>query len=463
MRRGKKATRAPESEQPVSGTTATGSDPVSAIITTSSVRPIQRWRVDALKPNAHNQRLFPDSLGDASIALLAEDLEHRGQDVPVRITPSGIIVDGERRVLGAKKLGRKEIDVVVGPELTDAEMLDHVISACTSARQMSVREQFNIFTAIVEQMKWAVGRTRGRPGTKMPPIGSNCLSAQQISEIAAAKARFDSARSAERAKAIFTRGPEELQEQVSRGDLSIGGGYALLPKQMKSEKADHENQVPDDSSTDSVVPMLPVAPTEGTAESPHDDAEMDHNKMLPPSGKSPNGAPGERNVKDNPFEVLRKAAQPQAAPGNDVDGVEPDQKDERADTDWTGPTLDHDETEHDEEDHTEGHDAAQDETELRRDADDEDADSMDLDFLEPSRDARRWKTQVRRVARELRQLISSRADGDYDEASTVLEEIITDLREGLGERPPQNDDQRYEDRDDQEEDRASEGEEEDLD
>jgi hypothetical protein len=298
---------------------------------------VQRRRIDTLKANGHNVRLFPDSLGEAAIALIAEDLEAHGQRVPIHITPSDTIVDGERRCRGAKKLGWDEICVVVGPELTDGEILDHVISACTSARQMSVREQFNIFMAITEQLKQAVGRGRGRPATKMPPIGGNYLSAQQISEIAAAKARFDSVKSAERAKAIFTRGAEELQDRVSRGELSIGGGYELLPKQVKPGKAERGDQCRDDTDSgredvgfDAAFSKHPTGPTLRTDKEPGDESDDDDQvESSSPSAISSREAPAftgtgvngfrqdaresaaeepslptvpDSNVRDNPFE-----------------------------------------------------------------------------------------------------------------------------------------------------------------
>jgi hypothetical protein len=220
--------------------TARDGDPISAIVAKFDRRErasgSAQWRVDALEPNVHNARLFPDSLAPESIALLAEDLKARGLEVPIRIMPDGTILDGERRWSAAKRLGWTMIDVVVGPQLTDVELLDRIIGACTSARQMTVREQVNIHQAVSEQYKRNEGRGPGRPQSKPSPDGEGFLSPQQISTIAAAKAGFGSVSIAERAVAVFSRGSDELREKVTRHELSITAAYRQVPKRPRCAK-----------------------------------------------------------------------------------------------------------------------------------------------------------------------------------------------------------------------------------
>lgn len=220
--------------------TALDRDPISAIVEKVDRRErafgSAQWRIDELKPNVHNERLFPDSLAAESIELLAEDLEARGMEVPIRIMPDGTVVNGERRLRAAKHLGWTVVDVVVGPQLTDTELLDRVISDCASARQMTLREQANIYRAVSNQYKRSEGRAPGRPQAKPSPNGEGFLSPKQIARIAAAKARFDSVSIAERTVAIFSRGSEALQEQVARREVSITAAFDQLPKRPRRPK-----------------------------------------------------------------------------------------------------------------------------------------------------------------------------------------------------------------------------------
>jgi hypothetical protein len=212
------------------------SDPLSSLVRKIDRFGSERRQVDALRPNKYNEQLFPDSLAPESIALLAEDLEARNLDVPVRIMSDGTIIDGERRWRAAKSLKWDEIDVVSGPMLSDEELLDRIVGACTSARQMTAREQVNIYVAVSERCKRDAGRAQGRPQSKTKPNGEGFLSPVDIAKIATAKAGFDSVRTAERAVAVFKRGSDALQLKVLQGKLSVSAAYAQVPKQARTPK-----------------------------------------------------------------------------------------------------------------------------------------------------------------------------------------------------------------------------------
>lgn len=323
MPRGRKATPAPEAEQPEPGTAGAESDPVSAVIESGRVikhaRRIQRWRVDALIPNMHNAALFPDSLSEAQIALLANDLKKHGQNVPITITPSAKIVDGERRYRAAKSLGWEHVEVIVGEELTDEEILNRVIDSCVSARQMTAREQTNIYVAIVARLREDAGRPRGRPIEQRSPNGDLCLSIQAIKLAAAAKARFPSAKLAERAEVVFGRATKDIQDQVCKGDLSISAAYALVPKRPRKTTAAEGGGAPlkvletgsvgtpegegdrnkgtTGTSTGAIVPMPPLAPAGKTAKPSDDQPEADEAKSPPRLGKGSSAAAAQRGTK----------------------------------------------------------------------------------------------------------------------------------------------------------------------
>ena len=224
---------------------------------------VERRRVDELKPNAFNSSLFADSLSEPSIVLIADDLARNGQRVPVEVTPLGIIVDGERRWRGAKHLGWETMDVVVSGELDDEQMLDRVLDACTSTRQMSVREQVNVYVAVGEQLKRVAGRERGRPAEKIMPNGIIYLTPDSIRDAASRKAGFSSAKAAIRAEAVFSRGTAELQAQLLAGSLTISAAYEALPKRPKKQPAPSESDELQPTAAD--ADRQPTVPSENEA------------------------------------------------------------------------------------------------------------------------------------------------------------------------------------------------------
>lgn len=195
---------------------------------------VQRWRVDALKPNEHNGGLFPDSLSGESIELLSEELRKRGLKTPIRVRPDGTILDGERRWRAATLLGWDLIDVIV-EDVPDDEILGAVLGFAWSARQMTLREQVYVYRASVEQLKREAGRSQGRPKSQSSPKEEEYLSPQEIRTQAAKQARFSSAKHAERADAVFARAPQDLLEKVVLGEVSVTAAYAQIPKQERAK------------------------------------------------------------------------------------------------------------------------------------------------------------------------------------------------------------------------------------
>lgn len=201
---------------------------------------VQRWRVDALKPNEHNGGLFPDSLSSESIELLSEELTKRGLKTPIRVRPDGTILDGERRWRAATLLGWDLIDVIV-EDVPDDEILGAVLGFAWSARQMTLREQVYVYRASVEQLKREAGRSQGRPKSQSSPKEEEYLTPQEIRTQAAKQARFSSAKHAERADAVFARAPQDLLEKVILGEVSVTAAYAQIPKQERAKPAAKEN------------------------------------------------------------------------------------------------------------------------------------------------------------------------------------------------------------------------------
>jgi ParB/RepB/Spo0J family partition protein len=76
----------------------------------------QRWPIERLKDHPRQASLFGD-LSDAELDALAEDMKENGLQTPVEILSTGVIVAGHQRVRAARRLGWRDIDVVVRADL----------------------------------------------------------------------------------------------------------------------------------------------------------------------------------------------------------------------------------------------------------------------------------------------------------------------------------------------------------
>jgi hypothetical protein len=218
----------------------TNGDPSSGIIgsiqTPTPVQVFARWRVDAMHPNIYNRELFPDSLSPASVARMADDLRAHGQEQSILVRPDGTIINGERRWHGAQLLRWTEVNVVV-EDVPDDQIRARILGSCSASRQMTLREQVNVYSGFVELLKKTCGRPRGRPSAETIPEGVVLMSPSEIREQAANRAMFDSVTHAERALAVFSRGDAKVRDAVSSGDMTVTAAYNELPKRPKAKRA----------------------------------------------------------------------------------------------------------------------------------------------------------------------------------------------------------------------------------
>lgn len=282
-------------------------------------RAIERRKIAELRANRFNAALFPDSLSDASIAQIADDLARNGQRVAVEIMPDGEIMDGERRWRGAQRLGWNEIEVTVGPALSDEEVLDRVIDCCTSARQMTVREQANVYAAVCEQLRREAGRQQGRP-EKTFQNRNVYLTARGVRDAAAARAGFSSPALALRAEAIFKRGSEDLQSRVRDGSLSISAAYEELPKRAKAG-SQTEEEVSD--STGSGEPVADTATAPHTLVDPVADAAMPAAADTPAPRAETTAIPNGGAPADCQDEPEQEASRPEVDDHSEDDSIDP--------------------------------------------------------------------------------------------------------------------------------------------
>lgn len=80
--------------------------------------------INDLIPYARNARVHTDS----HIAQIAGSIREFGFNVPVLIDETGNIIAGHGRVLAARKLGMKEVPVVIAGHLTDTQRRAYIIA-----------------------------------------------------------------------------------------------------------------------------------------------------------------------------------------------------------------------------------------------------------------------------------------------------------------------------------------------
>jgi len=85
---------------------------------------VAKWAIDKLIPYARNSRTH----SDAQIAQIAASIKEWGFTSAVLVDPDGGIIAGHGRVMAARKLGMKEVPVMVAEGWTDAQKRAYVIA-----------------------------------------------------------------------------------------------------------------------------------------------------------------------------------------------------------------------------------------------------------------------------------------------------------------------------------------------
>jgi hypothetical protein len=85
---------------------------------------VERRRVDSLLPYARNARTHSQE----QIEQIARSIQEWGWTTPILIDENGMIIAGHGRVLAAKRLGLREVPVMVAAGWTDAQKRAYVIA-----------------------------------------------------------------------------------------------------------------------------------------------------------------------------------------------------------------------------------------------------------------------------------------------------------------------------------------------
>lgn len=90
----------------------------------SMVKHIELWLIDKLIPFARNPRTH----SDAQIVQIAASIAEFGFNNPILVDTKAGIIAGHGRLLAARKLGLKELPVIVLDHLTEAQKRAYVIA-----------------------------------------------------------------------------------------------------------------------------------------------------------------------------------------------------------------------------------------------------------------------------------------------------------------------------------------------
>lgn len=174
---------------------------------------------------------FP-MMSDAELKELADDITTHGLRNPVVLNHDGtVLIDGRNR-LRACQIAGLEPTYTNLPELTDQQIIDHIVSANIHRRHLSQGQRATVATAL-EPMYAEAARERMLAGKKDPLADSREGSARENwSSEQAAKAVGASGRSVSDAKALKRDAPD-LFDKVVNGEMTLNAA----DKERKERKA----------------------------------------------------------------------------------------------------------------------------------------------------------------------------------------------------------------------------------
>lgn len=186
-----------------------------------------KWKIARLKDHPQQAAMFGD-VSEGELDALAADIRAHGLRHPVEVLPDGTVVGGHQRVRAAKKLGWKEIAVVVRRDLAaagESAVEAHFIGDNFHRRQLTPLARARCLKRLMELEQ---GKPSGRFG---------------FAKTEELKARIGermgvSLRSVNRYLLVLAT-PPEVQACFDAGGLSLvaAGKVALLPKSVQAEVA----------------------------------------------------------------------------------------------------------------------------------------------------------------------------------------------------------------------------------
>lgn len=168
----------------------------------------RRVLVTEIRPNPHQPRRYFD---DTRLAELAESIKQQGilQPLIVRKLDQGYeLIIGERRLRAAQKAGLDRVPVII-KDVTDAESMEMALVENIQREELTPIEEALAYRQLMEELHLTQEDVAMRVGKSRPMI-SNLLRVLTL--------------------------PEEIKEEIDRGNLSIGHARPLLALGMPDQQ-----------------------------------------------------------------------------------------------------------------------------------------------------------------------------------------------------------------------------------
>lgn len=185
----------------------------------------QLWRLAKLKDHPMQAAIFGD-LPEAEFEAFVADVRQKGLRVPPEILPDGTIVTGHQRVRAARRLGWKEIEVVVRHDLAEAgakAVLELFLADNLRRRQLGPLARARCIVQLIEN---EAGR----------PVKDLRWNEREAMKETIGKQLGISTRSVRRYLLVLGA-PASVQNAFDRGELTLAeaGKVALLDRAGRAE------------------------------------------------------------------------------------------------------------------------------------------------------------------------------------------------------------------------------------
>jgi ParB family chromosome partitioning protein len=175
----------------------------------------RRIPIADIRPNPHQPRRFFD---EERIAELAESVRHQGilQPLIVRKLDQGYeLIIGERRLRAAQRAGLDRVPVIV-KEVTDAESMEMALVENIQREELTPIEEALAYRQLMDELHLTQEEVAARVG-KSRPVITNLLRVLNL--------------------------PDEIKDEVDRGQLSVGHARALLALETPEQQTDMARQI----------------------------------------------------------------------------------------------------------------------------------------------------------------------------------------------------------------------------
>jgi ParB family transcriptional regulator, chromosome partitioning protein len=160
----------------------------------------RRVLITEIRPNPHQPRRYFD---DARLAELADSIKQQGilQPLIVRKIEQGYeLIIGERRLRAAQKAGLDRVPVII-KDVTDAQSMEMALVENIQREELTPIEEGLAYRQLMEELHLTQEEVASRVG-KSRPVITNLLRVLGL--------------------------PEEIKEEIDRGNLSVGHARTLV-------------------------------------------------------------------------------------------------------------------------------------------------------------------------------------------------------------------------------------------